>query len=46
VFRRFFVVARQIAATPCIAHNKIMIIAGRTRITGSFNFTKGAQEKS
>jgi phosphatidylserine/phosphatidylglycerophosphate/cardiolipin synthase-like enzyme len=27
-----------------IAHNKIMIIDGRTVITGSFNFTKAAEE--
>lgn len=29
-----------------IAHNKIMIIDGRTVITGSFNFTKAAQDKN
>ena len=29
-----------------IAHNKIMIIDGATLITGSFNFTKQAEEKS
>ena len=29
-----------------IAHNKIMIIDGRTVITGSFNFTKAAEEKN
>lgn len=27
-----------------IAHNKVMIIDGRTLITGSFNFTKSAEE--
>ena len=27
-----------------IAHNKIMVIDGRTVITGSFNFTKSAEE--
>ena len=27
-----------------IAHNKIMIIDGETVITGSFNFTKSAEE--
>jgi phosphatidylserine/phosphatidylglycerophosphate/cardiolipin synthase-like enzyme len=27
-----------------IAHNKVMIIDGRTVITGSFNFTKSAEE--
>lgn len=31
---------------PAIAHNKIMIIDGETVITGSFNFTKAAQEKN
>jgi phosphatidylserine/phosphatidylglycerophosphate/cardiolipin synthase-like enzyme len=29
-----------------IAHNKIMIIDEQTVITGSFNFTKGAEEKN
>lgn len=29
-----------------IAHNKIMIIDGATLITGSFNFTKAAEEKN
>jgi phosphatidylserine/phosphatidylglycerophosphate/cardiolipin synthase-like enzyme len=29
-----------------IAHNKIMLIDGRTIITGSFNFTKAAEEKN
>jgi len=29
-----------------IAHNKIMIIDRRTLITGSFNFTKAAEEKN
>jgi len=29
-----------------IAHNKIMIIDGQTVITGSFNFTKAAEEKN
>ena len=29
-----------------IAHNKIMIIDGATVITGSFNFTKAAEEKN
>jgi len=29
-----------------IAHNKIMIIDGTTVITGSFNFTKAAEEKN
>lgn len=29
-----------------IAHNKIMIVDGLTVLTGSFNFTKAAQEKN
>ena len=29
-----------------IAHNKIMIIDRQTVITGSFNFTKAAEEKN
>ena len=29
-----------------IAHNKIVIIYGATLITGSFNFTKAAEEKN
>lgn len=31
---------------PAIAHNKIMIVDGETVMTGSFNFTKAAQEKN
>ena len=29
-----------------IAHNKVMIVDGKTVITGSFNFTKAAEEKN
>ncbi len=29
-----------------IAHNKVMVIDGRRVLTGSFNFTKAAQEKN
>jgi phosphatidylserine/phosphatidylglycerophosphate/cardiolipin synthase-like enzyme len=29
-----------------IAHNKIMILDGKVLITGSFNFTKNAEEKN
>ncbi|HOC45163.1 MAG: phospholipase D family protein [Syntrophorhabdaceae bacterium] len=29
-----------------IAHNKVIIIDGATTITGSFNFTKAAQDKN
>jgi hypothetical protein len=29
-----------------IAHNKVMVIDGRTVLTGSFNFTKAAEEKN
>lgn len=35
-----------IDAKHAIAHNKIMIIDDETVITGSFNFTKAAQEKN
>ena len=28
------------------AHNKVILIDGKTVITGSFNFTKAAQEKN
>lgn len=31
---------------PAIAHNKIMIVDGMKVITGSFNFTKAAEEKN
>lgn len=31
---------------PAIAHNKIMVIDDKTVITGSFNFTKAAQDKN
>lgn len=31
---------------PAIAHNKVMIIDGKTVITGSFNFTSAAQNKN
>jgi phosphatidylserine/phosphatidylglycerophosphate/cardiolipin synthase-like enzyme len=31
---------------PAIAHNKVMIIDDKTVITGSFNFTKAAQDKN
>ena len=36
----------KIDAVHVIAHNKIMIIDGETVITGSFNFTKAAEEKN
>ena len=36
----------KIDAAHAIAHNKIMIIDGETVITGSFNFTKQAEEKN
>ena len=35
-----------IDAKHAIAHNKIMIIDGTTLITGSFNFTKAAEERN
>jgi phosphatidylserine/phosphatidylglycerophosphate/cardiolipin synthase-like enzyme len=31
---------------PAIAHNKVMVIDGATVITGSFNFTRAAQERN
>ena len=36
----------QIDEKHAIAHNKIMIIDGQTIITGSFNFTKSAEERN
>jgi phosphatidylserine/phosphatidylglycerophosphate/cardiolipin synthase-like enzyme len=39
-------VPTMIDANHAIAHNKIIIIDGETIITGSFNFTKAAQEKN
>lgn len=35
-----------IDSTVAIAHNKVMVIDGDSVITGSFNFTKAAQEKN
>jgi phosphatidylserine/phosphatidylglycerophosphate/cardiolipin synthase-like enzyme len=35
-----------IDAQHAIAHNKVMVIDGETVITGSFNFTKAAEEKN
>lgn len=35
-----------IDAKHAIAHNKVMVIDGETVITGSFNFTKAAEEKN
>jgi phosphatidylserine/phosphatidylglycerophosphate/cardiolipin synthase-like enzyme len=35
-----------IDANHAISHNKVMIIAGETVLTGSFNFNKTAQEKN
>jgi phosphatidylserine/phosphatidylglycerophosphate/cardiolipin synthase-like enzyme len=39
-------VATFIDATHAIAHNKVMVIDGATVITGSFNFTKAAEENN
>jgi phosphatidylserine/phosphatidylglycerophosphate/cardiolipin synthase-like enzyme len=39
-------VPTMIDANHAISHNKVMIIDGETVITGSFNFTKAAQEKN
>jgi len=36
----------KIDARHAIAHNKVMVIDGETVITGSFNFTKAAEEKN
>ena len=36
----------KIYAKHAIAHNKVMIIDGETVITGSFNFTKAAEENN
>lgn len=36
----------KIDSTHDIAHNKILIIDGKTVITGSFNFTKNAEDKN
>ncbi len=36
----------KIDAQDAIAHNKVMIIDGETVITGSFNFTKAAEENN
>jgi phosphatidylserine/phosphatidylglycerophosphate/cardiolipin synthase-like enzyme len=39
-------IATYIDSHHAIAHNKVMVIDSRTVITGSFNFTKAAQEKN
>jgi phosphatidylserine/phosphatidylglycerophosphate/cardiolipin synthase-like enzyme len=39
-------VSTMIDATHAIAHNKVIVIDGETVLTGSFNFTKAAQEKN
>jgi phosphatidylserine/phosphatidylglycerophosphate/cardiolipin synthase-like enzyme len=39
-------VPTKIDANHAISHNKVMIIDGETVLTGSFNFTKAAQEKN
>jgi phospholipase D len=35
-----------IDAVPGIAHNKVVVIDGRTVLTGSFNFTRAADERN
>ena len=35
-----------IDAAHAIAHNKVMTIDGETVVTGSFNFTRAAEEKN
>jgi phosphatidylserine/phosphatidylglycerophosphate/cardiolipin synthase-like enzyme len=39
-------VPTRIDATHAIAHNKVLVIDGEIVLTGSFNFTKAAQEKN
>jgi phosphatidylserine/phosphatidylglycerophosphate/cardiolipin synthase-like enzyme len=39
-------VPTMIDANHAIAHNKVIVIDGETLLTGSFNFTKAAQEKN
>jgi phosphatidylserine/phosphatidylglycerophosphate/cardiolipin synthase-like enzyme len=39
-------VPTMIDANHAISHNKVMVIDGEIVITGSFNFTKAAQEKN
>ncbi len=36
----------RVDAAHAIAHNKVMVIDGETVSTGSFNFTKGAEERN
>lgn len=43
-WRAIYLISR-IDYIPTIAHNKVMIIDGKTVITGSFNFTDAAQNK-
>jgi phosphatidylserine/phosphatidylglycerophosphate/cardiolipin synthase-like enzyme len=35
-----------IDAKHAIAHNKVMVLDGRVVVTGSFNFTKAAEERN
>ena len=39
-------ISLRIDAQHAIAHNKVMVIDGETVITGSFNFTRAAEEKN
>jgi len=39
-------VSTMIDANHAIAHNKVIVIDGETVLTGSFNFTKAAQENN
>ena len=39
-------ISTRIDSKHSIAHNKIMVIDGVTIVTGSFNFTKAAEEKN
>jgi phosphatidylserine/phosphatidylglycerophosphate/cardiolipin synthase-like enzyme len=39
-------VVTHIDSAHAIAHNKVMVIDGRVVLTGSFNFTRGAEERN
>ncbi|MDB6039350.1 MAG: phospholipase D/Transphosphatidylase [Verrucomicrobiales bacterium] len=45
-FIRNYGIACYIDSQHAIAHNKVMVIDGKTVLTGSFNFTKAAEEKN
>jgi phosphatidylserine/phosphatidylglycerophosphate/cardiolipin synthase-like enzyme len=45
-FIRNYGIACYIDSQHAIAHNKVMVLDGKTVLTGSFNFTKAAEEKN